>query len=151
VKKKVRKIGRFDKANLPEFGIENINVKIDTGSYNSSIHCSEIKEIIVDDKTFIRFKLLDSDHPKFFFDELYSDKFVIKKIRSSNGISEMRYVIESEIELYNVIYKTTFSLTNRSEMKYPILLGRKLLAKNFLVDVNKKNLSYKYRTKKKVK
>ncbi|NJM93841.1 MAG: ATP-dependent zinc protease, partial [Cytophagales bacterium] len=35
-----------------------------------------------------------------------------------------------------------FTLTNRSEMKFPVLLGRKLLRRRFLVDVSAHNLSF---------
>ncbi|MDC1067635.1 RimK/LysX family protein [Candidatus Kapabacteria bacterium] len=45
MKKQVNKIliGRVDKADLPEFGFENIDCKIDTGADISSIHCSKVK------------------------------------------------------------------------------------------------------------
>ncbi|HRL09617.1 MAG TPA: RimK/LysX family protein, partial [Aliarcobacter sp.] len=38
-------------------------------------------------------------------------------------------------------YQTVVSLTNRSDMKYPMLIGRKFLKDRFLVDVSKKNLT----------
>jgi len=59
-------------------------------------------------------------------------------VKSSTGISECRYKIKTKIKLGDKIYKTDFTLSDRSEMKFPILLGRKVICKNFLVDVSKK-------------
>lgn len=56
---------------------------------------------------------------------------------------EERYVITTDILIFNKRIKTEFSLSDRSTMKYPILLGRKLLAKRFVVDVAVTNLSFK--------
>jgi hypothetical protein len=37
--------------------------------------------------------------------------------------------------------KAEFSLSDRSKMKFPILIGRKLLKNKFIVDVSQKNIS----------
>ncbi|MGK0448051.1 MAG: hypothetical protein ACJA2M_001834 [Polaribacter sp.] len=56
-------IGRNDKADFPELSLSDIDVKIDSGAYTSSIHCSNIKEITLNKKALIQFTLLDPDHP----------------------------------------------------------------------------------------
>ena len=38
-------------------------------------------------------------------------------------------------------YKTVISLTDRSDMKYPMLIGRKFLSERFLVDVSQEYLT----------
>jgi len=43
-KRKLRTIGRIDKADFPELNLQNIEVKIDTGAYTSAIHCDYIEE-----------------------------------------------------------------------------------------------------------
>ena len=35
-------IGRIDKADFPLLGLFDIDVKIDTGAYTSSIHCHKV-------------------------------------------------------------------------------------------------------------
>jgi hypothetical protein len=48
------------------------------------------------------------------------------------------------VQLYGQDFETEFSLSDRSDMKYPVLLGRSLLRQGrFVVDVAKRNLSYK--------
>ena len=137
-------IGRVDKIDIPEFGLADIPTKIDTGANRSSIHCSKIHRHQNNGVDEITFHIpLDSSHGDNTF---HTTTFFKKKIRSSSGHLEERYVIKATIVLFNRKIKTTFSLTDRTEMKYPILLGRKLLMSRFIVDVAKENLSFKSKT-----
>ena len=38
-------IGRSDKADFPELSLFDIDLKVDSGAYTSSIHCTDIQEI----------------------------------------------------------------------------------------------------------
>ena len=69
------------------------------------------------------------------------DMAIINK--SSNGQTELRVFVKTKIIFFNKEHEIELSLTNRSEMKYPILVGRKFLKNKFLVDVSKKHLSNK--------
>lgn len=66
-----------------------------------------------------------------------------KIVKSSNGEAQERYVIKTRMVVFGRILKTTLSLTDRSEMKNPLLIGRKLLNGKFVVDVAEVNLSHK--------
>lgn len=137
----MQEIGWVDKIDVPEFGLENIPAKIDTGANRSAIHCSEITQAKKNGVDEITFHIpLDSSHG---INTFQTQSFFKKKIRSSSGHVEERYIIRTTIVLFGRKIKTTFSLTDRTEMKYPILLGRKLLKSKFVVDVTKENLSYK--------
>jgi hypothetical protein len=134
-------IGRRDYITLPQFGLEDIEAKIDTGAYGCSLHCHEIEIVEIDGKEVLRFKLLDPSHPeyndKFNFASAFSDKIV----KSSSGIAEHRFTFSTEVSIFNQTFIVEFSLTDRADMKFPILLGRKFLRKRFVVDVSRKNLS----------
>jgi hypothetical protein len=127
-------IGRREWASLPDFGLKNVKVKIDTGAYSSSIHVSLIEE--VDGILYVVF--LDSNHPEFQNNPFSFKEFRRKKVKSSNGIIQERYFIKTYIVLGSVKIKTEFSLTQRKGMRYPILIGRKLLNKRFLIDTSLK-------------
>ena len=134
-------IGRIDIIDIPELDIEDIPAKVDTGANRSAIHCSHIRKIKNGDKEEIEFSIpLDSSHGEHV---IHTKSYFKKKIRSSSGHLEERYVIKVTILLFGRRIKTTFSLTDRAEMKYPVLLGRKLLHSRFVVDVTQENLSYK--------
>lgn len=134
-------IGRRDYLNLPSFGLEDIQAKIDSGAYGCSLHCHEIELIKIDDKEVLRFKLLDPKHPEYNDKFNYASDFNDKIVKSSSGIAEHRYTITTEANIFNQTFVIEFSLTDRANMKYPILLGRKFLRKRFVVDVSLKNLS----------
>lgn len=131
-------IGRIDKVDLPDLGIATAKAKIDTGAYTSSIHCKKIK---VKDEV-LSFYLPIEIQGKSVIKKFQTKLFTQKTIKSSNGKSETRYIIKTRIVLFGKSYLTDFSLSDRSLMKNPILLGRKLLKDRFIVDVSEKNLSF---------
>ena len=52
-------------------------------------------------------------------------------------------MIQTEITIFNTTFPIYLTLSERKDMKFPILLGRKFLNKKFLIDTSKTNLSYK--------
>lgn len=132
-------IGRKDKASFPDLGLKNIPIKIDTGAYTSSIHCSNFQ--VIDGVLYADF--YDEEHPKFQPKQVSFSEFSIAKVKSSNGIVQNRYQIKSRIELFGKRYKISLTLADRKKMKNPVLIGRKFLNKKFVVDTDLKDLSYK--------
>jgi hypothetical protein len=57
-----------------------------------------------------------------------------RRITSSNGQGEERLIVTTRLELAGQIFDAEFSLTDRSDMMNPVLIGRTALAKRFLVD-----------------
>ncbi len=137
-------IGRREIADLPEFGLFGVSVKIDTGAYTSSIHVKFCKEIHDKDKIVLAVVFLDESYPAFNSKEFHFQSYRIKKVKSSTGQEQLRYFIKGSIKVGGRIIKTEFSLTERKGMKYPILLGRKVLNKKFIVDTELVNTSNKY-------
>ncbi|MCB0737321.1 MAG: ATP-dependent zinc protease [Bacteroidetes bacterium] len=132
-------IGRIDKADFTEFGLTNIDVKIDTGAYGCSLHCDFAHVIDVDGKPQLEFGLDLGKTHQTFSTKYYSTKMV----KSSTGVAEERFLVETTIVLFGKEFKQKFSLSNRADMKFPVLLGRTLLSRNFVVDTARTNLSFK--------
>ena len=130
-------IGRLEYVDLPEFGLSGIIGKVDTGAYSGAIHTSHVIEKEVDGKAVIEFRLLDEDHPEFKEVVYQADGFEKKLIKNSNGDSELRYIIKTKVVLQGKEIRAKFSLSNRKNLKYPILLGRKIIRKNLILDVSK--------------
>jgi hypothetical protein len=127
-------IGTFEQVGFPEFHNDTVTAKIDTGAYTGAIHCSSIEERHVEDGKVLVFSPLGTDKT------VQKDEFIIKYVRSSNGKRQKRYFIATHIVINDTVYDITLSLANRSEMKWPVLIGRRFLKKyNFLVDPNKVN------------
>ena len=138
-----RIIGRKDRADLPDFHLTNVAVKIDSGAYSCSIHCEFVGETLKAGKNVLEVIFLDKEHPKYTGEKFCFDNFKKKKVRSSTGHEQERYFIQFPITLFGTEIKTDFSLTQRNGLRNPILLGRKLLNHNFLIDTAKVNLSFR--------
>jgi hypothetical protein len=82
---------------------------------------------------------LDEKHSAFNGKKQLFEVFRMKTVKSSTGQEQLRYFIYSKIELMGKKIKTEFSLTERRGMKYPILIGRKLLNNRFIIDTSKVN------------
>jgi hypothetical protein len=131
-------LGRSDRVDLPGLGLTDIHAKIDTGAYTCSLHCSRAE--IIDGK--LEFVLLDEEHPEFTGMKFVFRNFDRREIKNSFGEAEMRFVIKTTIKIYDHLIKAEFSLSNRGNLKFPVLLGRKILRKRFLIDVTQKDLSF---------
>src|SRR5690554_2274055 len=134
-------IGRKEKIDLKEWGITGVTAKVDTGAYTSSIHCEYAREIQDGAKKVLHFIVLAPGHKHYKNQIISTEHFTQKKIKNSFGHTETRYKVVTTIGLLGMEYETEFTLSERSKMKNPILLGRKTLKGKFLIDVDKVNLS----------
>jgi hypothetical protein len=140
-------LGRYDRVDLPGLGLKNIHAKVDTGAYRCSLHCQRAE--IIDGS--LEFVLLDEEHPEFTGMKFTVNTFHERDIKNSFGEIERRFVITTTIKIFGEEITADFSLSNRGTLKFPILLGRKILRDRFLIDVTKRNLSYKEKRRKKKK
>lgn len=136
-------IGRKDRVSFPSFRLEYVPVKIDSGAYSSSMHCSLIQFVEVDGQGCLEVVFLDAATPGYtgkverFYD------FKRKIVKSSNGVAQERFFIKGSISLFHQTFETFFSLTERTGLRNPILLGRRLLNNRFLIDTSKTMCSFK--------
>lgn len=142
--KEVHVIGRTDKVDFPDLRLSDIDVKVDSGAYTSSIHCEKIEAFYVNEEHYVRF-IVYGDHKPF---KQECKVFASKQVKNSFGQIEYRYSIKTVVMLFGKKYRIELALTNRSSMKYPVLLGRKLLRDRFIIDVTKQNLSYRDKMRK---
>lgn len=133
-------IGRIEKIDLPNLSLFNLDAKIDTGAYTSSLHCHKIEQFVKEGQNWVKFNVLDPDHPEYEERMYESAVHKVKKVRSSNGQIEERVIIKQKTHFQKYKRTIELSLTNRSEMKNPVLIGRKFLTGSFIVDVSKKYL-----------
>ncbi|GGK62934.1 ATP-dependent zinc protease [Rufibacter glacialis] len=141
-------IGRREMVDFPALELFEIEAKVDTGAYTSSIHCNNIKEVdLPDGQRAIHFELLDDRHPAYNHKAFQFTDFDLRQVKSSFGDVQERYIIRTKVIIHGQELETEFSLSDRSDLKYPVLLGRTLLRRRFIVDVSKKNLSLKAKKK----
>ena len=126
-----RKIGRCELISFPDLKIDLIKAKIDTGAYGIAFHVDGIE--VFDNK--LHFWIGDESNTFEF------DKFKTVTVKSSFGRIQKRYSIMTRIKVGDSTYKFYVSLTDRKNMRYPVLVGRRFLYKfKYIVDVRSKNL-----------
>ena len=140
-----RIVGRRELVDFPQFQLWGVEAKVDTGAYTSAIHCSNIHLVTdVAGRQRLHVQLLDPSHPDFDGKPMEFADFSLRDIKSSNGEVQERYVIRAILRIFGEDFDTEFSLSDRSDMKYPVLLGRLLLRHGrFVVDVTRRNVSSK--------
>ncbi len=143
--KKKKLLGSIDKIDFPEFGLEDVPCKIDTGAETSALHCHKVKIIERNGKEYVSFRLLHTERKVNFVTSNFQEKIV----RSSSGHVDLRYSIKTKVIIKGRKITTEFTLANREKMKYPVLLGKSLLKGRFKVDVELEELSYKAKMRRK--
>lgn len=126
---------------LPNFGIEDIKAKVDTGARTSALHAFEVQPFTRDDKPWVRFALHPLQNSTDYVVECEAPVIDRRTVRDSGGHSEMRYVIETTIVIGDSPVKAEVTLTDREIMKFRMLLGRTALKQGYLVDSSKSYLS----------
>lgn len=134
--KPVLTLGRREIVDFPDLGLFGLTAKIDTGANTTALHCHHVRV----ENGVLFFRLLDETHPEYQDTEHRFEKFELKTIKSSFGESELRFIIRTKIKIGKRTLRGIVSLTDRANMKYPVLIGRRLLKNRFLVDVSKLNV-----------
>lgn len=127
-------IGRTAKASIPAEGILDVPVKVDTGADSSSIWASQLH---MDDDYRLHFVLFAKDSAYYSGREHSTMAYKVRLVRSSNGTAQVRYSVKLTVVIAGRKVRGSFTLADRSQNTYPILVGCRLLYRKFLVDVSK--------------
>ena len=131
-------IGRIEVVGLPEFGIIDVAAKTDTGAYSGALHAEDIRTVRVKGGEELHFRVphfIDGRNHSEEYIDCVSRNYETVEVKSSNGVWQKRYKVRTMVRIQGRDYQTQFTLTNRQSQKVPMLLGRKLLRGNFLVNV----------------
>lgn len=131
-------IGWKETVHLPEWGIRHIVAKSDTGARRSALDVRNIEEL---DGDRVRFDIvLDRKDPRFTH-TVVAPIAHRTHVRSSNGQEHERYFVSTRVGIGHRVKEVEFSLVCRKKMICRILLGRKALEGDFLVDSSLKHVT----------
>lgn len=123
----VMQFGWEEWISLPDLGVPALSAKVDTGARTSALHAFDIETFVPVTRPKVRFTL----HPIQGRDDLVIPCSAViidrREVASSNGEKELRYVIESMLEVHGQSWPIEITLTNRSTMSSRMLLGRQAL------------------------
>ena len=127
-------VGWREWVGLPQLGLAGIMAKIDTGARTSALHANSIEIFERTQETWVRFDVTGEGEQVPWHEMKLAGQ---RMVRSSNGISELRCVIATELRLGGRRWPIEVTLTNREKMELPMLIGREALAGRVIVDAAK--------------
>lgn len=116
---------------LPQFGISAIRAKIDTGARSCALHVDSLDEFRVGEVVWLRFGVATRRRLIVTCTAPAIDR---RPVTDSGGHTAERWFINATITLGGHQFDAEINLTNRGNMRFPMLLGRRALSGKFLVD-----------------
>lgn len=128
-------IGRSLWVSFPSLKLKKVPAKVDTGADSSSIWCSRIE--LVDGRLQCVFF---GPKSQFYTGQTVvfkKSEFDVTRVANSFGRKEIRYKVKLPVRIKKRRIKATFTLSNRSQKLFPVLIGRSTIRGKFLVDSSK--------------
>ena len=116
--------------------------RIDTGAETCSLH---VEKVEIQDKSSrrrdnigktVRILLKDKDGKSHWIESIVADAVRVKSSSLPTGDVDHRYKVRLTLELKGIRKEVLVTLNNRTDMEYPLLVGRNFLRDDFLVDVS---------------
>lgn len=125
-------VGWRELVHLPELGLHELPAKIDTGARTSSLHATVLERFERDGEQYVRFAVdFERQHVRQVCEAVHIDW---RGITSSNGETQRRMIIKTPLRIGSLEFRVEISLADRSDMKFPMLIGRSALRRRFVVD-----------------
>jgi hypothetical protein len=111
-----------------------VTAKLDTGAKTSSLHADDIEHFTKEGQEWVRFTLMGSEDNK----PLVVERPMVRTayIKERMARSSKRDVVRLVVCKNGRDYETEFTLVDRSNFNYPLLLGRSFLQDVALVDAS---------------
>lgn len=131
-------VGGIENITFTEEGITH-EARIDTGATSSSLDARDITNFERDGDRWVRFKLfMDGD------EYVDLERPVIRWVRifqsSGTDEGERRPIVEMAYQFGDIKGTAEFTLTDRSHLEYPALVGRNIMTDRMIVDVSDSHL-----------
>ncbi|WP_147124623.1 30S ribosomal protein S6--L-glutamate ligase [Shimia ponticola] len=140
---------------LPDLGLPAIRAKIDTGAKTSALHAFDIEQFGPASKPKVRFGVHPVPGNRDLTITCSAPVVDRREVTSSNGETELRYVIETPVSVGGKRWPIEVTLTDRGGMANRMLLGRQALTEDTLVQPSdrflQEELSYDLYTARKLK
>lgn len=130
-----RVFGWVENAVLEPWGIQ-VKAKLDSGALTSSLDAHNIETFEREGEEWVRFrlKLENLSSGDEFSDVIERPLYRDLRLRGAGGVDE-RPVVLIDVCIGDTIYEEQFSLRDRSDMNYPLLLGRRTISHLGVLDV----------------
>ena len=120
-------IGWREWAAMPKLGLPAIKAKIDTGARTSALHAFRVETFGPEDNPRVRFWVHPVEGREDIEVKCTAKVVDRRQVVSSNGESELRYIISTPIRIGEREWPIEISLCNRETMTHRMLIGRTAL------------------------
>ncbi|MCX7565068.1 RimK/LysX family protein [Sulfitobacter sp. F26169L] len=121
-------IGWHECISLPELGLKDFAVKVDTGAKTTALHADDIETFFKGDIEWVRFRSPRIAGTPARICEF--EVFTNRDITNTSGQPQTRIVIRTPMILAGRKWKIDISLTDRGTMRFPLILGRRALRRH---------------------
>jgi hypothetical protein len=122
-----------------------LKARLDTGAKTSSLHAVNVEEFERNDQEWVSFQIPLGDHEdqpgggevdhQDVIMEFERPVYRTVLIKRKGADSQRRHVVLMKFCIAGTVHETQFSLTDRSNFSYPVLLGRRFMRDdNILID-----------------
>lgn len=126
-------IGAIEQVSISPPGIV-FTARIDTGAESASLDARDIQPFERDGQRWVRFVVVDRESQK----RIELERRVLRYVRVVQAVTdeaERRPVVEFHLQLGTLSQTAEFTLSDRSHLQFPVLIGRNVLQDMMLVDV----------------
>ena len=116
---------------LPELGIQRIKAKVDSGARSSCLHALDIEEYRQHGRDHVRFRFERAPGD---WDTFHAPVVDRRAVRDSGGHRTVRPFIRTEAVLGEARWPIELNLATRTDMLFPMLLGRTAMLGRFVID-----------------
>lgn len=127
-------VGSEEWCAFPGFGIPAIVARVDSGARTSSIHAFNIQPFSRKGQDWVSFEVHPLQQNRRLLVRCEAPVADYRRVKSSSGVAEKRYVIQTILRLWDQEFVIELTLANRDSMGYRMLLGREAMVGRILVD-----------------
>ncbi|PAU89013.1 ATP-dependent zinc protease [Pseudomonas sp. WN033] len=115
-----------------------VKIKVDSGALTSSMHAINIENFTLNGNPWVRYDVPVKDADSGELVTLKFERPVYRRVlvRGAGG-EDRRPVVKMAMCIGNQVYEEQFSLRDRGDMTYPVLIGRRTIEHVGLIDVSR--------------
>lgn len=127
-------VGSEEWCSFPQINIPALKARVDSGAKTSALHAVNIVPFRKGGIPWVSFDVHPLQNDRKTTVHCEAPVFDKRKVKSSSGYSEVRYVIKTVLSIAEDTWEVEVTLTNRDTMGYRMLLGRQAMSGKMLVD-----------------
>lgn len=134
-------VGWKEWVSLPDLGVPRLLAKFDTGARSSALHVPRARVIEIGGLPHVTFDLDEDAADATGLLKHTAPLVDLRTVKSSSGHAEQRLTIHTTLSFAGIQWLIELTLTDRSDMKLPMLVGRSAMYSRLIIDPSRSFLA----------